>query len=176
MAMVIACIKLFGKQPQKRYKWESFKDDVEIGNSVYPLVLVQIPMYNEKEVYQLSIGAACGLSWPSDRIVIQVLDDSTDPLIKEMVEMECEKWASKGINIHYQVRDNRKGYKAGALKEGLKHHYANECEYVAIFDADFQPEPDFLWQTIPFLYHNSELGLVQARWKFGKYPSKTHTK
>ncbi|XP_076910015.1 glucomannan 4-beta-mannosyltransferase 9-like [Bidens hawaiensis] len=166
MAMVIAFIKLFGKKPEKRYKWESFKDDVELGNSVYPLVLVQIPMFNEKEVYQLSIGAACGLSWPSDRIVIQVLDDSTDPLIKGLVEMECQKWANKGINIHYQVRDNRKGYKAGALKEGLKHRYANQCEYVAIFDADFQPEPDFLWQTIPFLHHNFELGLVQARWKF----------
>ncbi|XP_076949418.1 glucomannan 4-beta-mannosyltransferase 9-like [Bidens hawaiensis] len=166
MAMVIAFIKLFGKKPEKRYKWESFKDDVELGNSVYPLVLVQIPMFNEKEVYQLSIGAACGLSWPSDRIVIQVLDDSTDPFIKGLVEMECQKWANKGINIHYQVRDNRKGYKAGALKEGLKHRYANECEYVAIFDADFQPKPDFLWQTIPFLHHNSEIGLVQARWKF----------
>ncbi|GKD52479.1 nucleotide-diphospho-sugar transferase [Tanacetum coccineum] len=167
---------------EKRYKWESFKDDIELGNSAYPLVLVQVPMFNEKEVYQLSIGAACGLSWPSDRIVIQVLDDSTDPIIKKLnfsgvdstgyqglVEMECQRWASKGINIHYQVRDNRNGYKAGALKEGLKHRYANECEYVAIFDADFQPEPDFLWQTIPFLHHNAELGLVQARWKFGKY-------
>lgn len=50
MAMVIAFIKLFGKKPEKRYKWESFKDDVELGNSVYPLVLVQIPMFNEKEV------------------------------------------------------------------------------------------------------------------------------
>ncbi|KAI3724082.1 hypothetical protein L2E82_35847 [Cichorium intybus] len=166
MALVVAFKKLFGKKTEKRYKWESFKDDIELGNSAYPLVLVQVPMFNEREVYQLSIGAACGLSWPSDRIVIQVLDDSTDPVIKGMVQMECEKWANKGINIHYQVRDNRKGYKAGALKEGLKHRYANECEYVVIFDADFQPEPDFLWKTIPFLHHNSELGLVQARWKF----------
>lgn len=85
-----------------------------------------------------------------------------------MVEVECHKWAGKGTNIHYQVRDNRKGYKAGALKEGLKHGYANECEYVVIFDADFQPESDFLRKTIPFLHHNSEIGLVQARWKFGK--------
>ncbi|PWA71889.1 nucleotide-diphospho-sugar transferase [Artemisia annua] len=166
MGFVIVYIKLFTRKIEKRYKWESFKDDIELGNSAYPLVLVQIPMFNEKEVYQLSIGAACGLSWPSDRIVIQVLDDSTDPIIKGLVEMECQRWASKGINIHYQVRDNRKGYKAGALKEGLRHRYANECEYVAIFDADFQPEPDFLWQTIPFLHHNAELGLVQARWKF----------
>ncbi|KAI7754518.1 hypothetical protein M8C21_023900 [Ambrosia artemisiifolia] len=83
-----------------------------------------------------------------------------------MVEMECQSWVSKGINIHYQVRDNRKGYKAGALKEGLKHDYAKQCEYVVIFDADFQPEPDFLTQTIPFLHHNPELALVQGRWKF----------
>ncbi|XP_024971816.1 glucomannan 4-beta-mannosyltransferase 9-like isoform X1 [Cynara cardunculus var. scolymus] len=166
MAMVTLFIKLTGRKTEKRYKWEPFKDDVELGHSVYPLVLVQVPMFNEKEVYQLSIGAACGLSWPSDRIVIQVLDDSTDPLVKGLVEMECQRWAAKGVNIHYQVRDNRNGYKAGALKEGLKHRYANECEYVAIFDADFQPEPDFLWHTIPYLHHNSELGLVQARWKF----------
>ncbi|XP_076957617.1 glucomannan 4-beta-mannosyltransferase 9-like isoform X2 [Bidens hawaiensis] len=166
MAIVVAGNKLFGKKPEERYKWEPFEDDIELGNSVYPLVLVQVPMFNEREVYQLSIGAACGLSWPSDRIVIQVLDDSTDPLVKGMVEMECQSWKSKGVNIHYQVRDNRKGYKAGALKEGLKHEYAKQCEYVVIFDADFQPEPDFLMQTIPFLHHNAELGLVQARWKF----------
>ncbi|CAI9260323.1 unnamed protein product [Lactuca saligna] len=166
MSVVVGFNCLFGRKTEKRYKWEEFKDDVELGSSVYPLVLIQVPMFNEREVYQLSIGAACGLSWPSDRIVIQVLDDSTDPVIKDMVKVECEKWASKGTNIHYQVRDNRKGYKAGALKEGLKHQYANECDYVAIFDADFQPEPDFLWKTIPFLHHNSELGLVQARWKF----------
>ncbi|PWA73817.1 nucleotide-diphospho-sugar transferase [Artemisia annua] len=166
MGLVTGYIKLFRKTTEKRYKFESFKDDIELGSSAYPLVLVQVPMFNEKEVYELSIGAACGLSWPADRIVIQVLDDSTDPIIKGLVQVECQKWASKGKNIHYQVRDNRKGYKAGALKEGLKHLYANECEYVAIFDADFQPEPDFLMQTIPYLHHNPELGLVQARWKF----------
>ncbi|KAK1409956.1 hypothetical protein QVD17_36487 [Tagetes erecta] len=166
MAMVVTINNFFGKKPEQRYKWEPFKEDFELGSSVYPLVLVQVPMFNEREVYKLSIGAACELSWPSDRIVIQVLDDSTDPLLKGMVELECENWASKGRNIHYQVRDNRNGYKAGALKEGLKHRYANECEFVVIFDADFQPEPDFLTTTIPFLHHNPELGLVQGRWKF----------
>nr|GEW85602.1 nucleotide-diphospho-sugar transferase [Tanacetum cinerariifolium] len=169
MGLVVGFIKLFRKTTEKRYKYESFKDDIELGSSAYPLVLIQVPMFNEKEVYQLSIGAACELSWPSNRIVIQVLDDSTDPVIKGLVHMECEKWASKGKNIHYQVRDNRNGYKAGALKEGLKHLYANECEYVAIFDADFQPDPDFLLQTIPYLHHNPQLGLVQGRWKFGNY-------
>ncbi|XP_028946215.2 glucomannan 4-beta-mannosyltransferase 9-like isoform X1 [Malus domestica] len=166
MAVVIVLIKLFGRKPEKRYKWEPMKDDVELGNSAYPMVLVQIPMYNEREVYQLSIGAACGLSWPSDRIIIQVLDDSTDPTIKDMVELECQRWASKGINIKYEIRDNRNGYKAGALKEGMKRSYVKSCDFVAIFDADFQPEPDFLWRTIPFLLHNPELALVQTRWKF----------
>ncbi|TQD82570.1 hypothetical protein C1H46_031886 [Malus baccata] len=82
MGIVITLIKLFRRKPEKKWKWEAVKDDVELGNSAYPMVLVQIPMYNEKEVYQLSIGAACGLSWPSDRVIIQVLDDSTDPAIK----------------------------------------------------------------------------------------------
>lgn len=167
MAIVIVLVKIFGKKPEKAYKWEPMKDDLEMGASAnYPTVLIQIPMYNEKEVYQLSIGAACGLSWPSDRIIIQVLDDSTDPAIKDMVEMECKRWESKGINIKYEIRDNRKGYKAGALKEGMKHNYVKQCDYVAIFDADFQPEPDFLWRTVPFLVHNPQVGLVQARWKF----------
>ncbi|KAM3325025.1 glucomannan 4-beta-mannosyltransferase 9-like [Capsicum chacoense] len=166
MFLVITFLKIFGKKPEKRYKWEPLKDDVELGNSSYPMVLVQIPMYNEKEVYQLSIGAACGLSWPSDRIIVQVLDDSTDPITKNLVEMECQRWGSKGINIKYEVRDNRNGYKAGALKEGLKHSYVKQCDFVAIFDADFQPEPDFLWHTIPFLVHNPQLSLVQARWKY----------
>ncbi|XP_050243407.1 glucomannan 4-beta-mannosyltransferase 9 [Quercus robur] len=166
MGIVIVLIKLFGRKPEKRYKWEAIKDDVELGNSAHPMVLVQIPMYNEREVYQLSIGAACGLSWPSDRIIIQVLDDSTDPTIKDLVELECQRWASKGINIKYEIRDNRNGYKAGALKEGMKRSYVKQCDYVAILDADFQPEPDFLWRTIPFLTHNPQLALVQARWKF----------
>ncbi|XVE76039.1 hypothetical protein DITRI_Ditri12bG0141000 [Diplodiscus trichospermus] len=166
MGIVIMLVKLFGRKPERRYKWEPTKDDVELGNSAYPMVLVQIPMYNEREVYQLSIGAACGLSWPSDRIIIQVLDDSTDPTIKDLVELECQRWASKGINIKYEIRDNRNGYKAGALKEGMKRNYVKHCDYVVIFDADFQPEPDFLWRTIPFLVHNPELALVQARWKF----------
>ncbi|KAG2584105.1 probable glucomannan 4-beta-mannosyltransferase 11 isoform X2 [Panicum virgatum] len=80
--------------------------------------------------------------------------------------MECHRWMSKGVNIKYEVRGNRKGYKAGALKEGLKHDYIKDCQYIAMFDADFQPESDFLLRTIPFLVHNPEIALVQARWKF----------
>lgn len=90
-------------------------------------------------------------------------------MVQDLVEMECQKWASKGMNIRYEIRDNRNGYKAGALKQGMKHSYVKQCDYVAIFDADFQPEPDFLWRTVPFLVHNPQLALIQARWKFGMY-------
>ncbi len=83
--------------------------------------------------------------------------------------MEVQRWASKGINIRYEIRSNRNGYKAGALKQGMRHDYVQLCDYVAIFDADFQPEPEFLHRTVPFLIHNPELALVQARWKFGRY-------
>lgn len=84
-----------------------------------------------------------------------------------MVKEECRSWASKGIDIRYEIRDNRNGYKSGALKEGLKHNYAKQCDYVVIFDADFQPETDFLVRAIPFLHHNPDIALVQARWRFG---------
>ncbi|KAM5584392.1 glucomannan 4-beta-mannosyltransferase 2-like [Rosa sericea] len=166
MGIVIVLVKMFWKKPEKRYNYEPIQEDLELGSSNFPVVLVQIPMFNEREVYKISIGAACGLSWPSDRLVIQVLDDSTDPTIKKMVEAECQRWASKGINIVYQIRETRGGYKAGALKEGLKRSYVKHCEYVAIMDADFRPEPDYLRRAIPFLVQNPEIALVQARWRF----------
>lgn len=80
---------------------------------------------------------------------------------------ECEKWLRKGKNIRYETRNNRNGYKAGALKEGMKYNYVQACDYIAMFDADFQPSPDFLMRTVPFLVHNDDVALVQARWKFG---------
>lgn len=84
------------------------------------------------------------------------------------MELDCQKWIRSGVNIKYETRNNRNGYKAGALREGLKKSYVEACEFVVIFDADFQPEKDFLLRTIPYLIENPQLGLVQARWKFGK--------
>lgn len=92
-------------------------------------------------------------------------------VVQELVQIEVQRWASKGINIKYEVRNNRKGYKAGALRQGMKHPYVQTCDFVAIFDADFQPEPEFLWRTVPFLKDNPQLALVQARWKFGNASS-----
>lgn len=73
------------------------------------------------------------------------------------------------MNIKYATRSSRKGFKTGALKKGMEYDYAKQCEYVAIFDADFQPEQDFLLKTVPFFMHNPEVALVQARWAFGMY-------
>ncbi|CAN6293627.1 unnamed protein product [Urochloa humidicola] len=179
LASLLAAAATVWGRPGRRYRWEPMPGggdgDVEAGpeaaatEAEFPMVLVQIPMYNEREVYKLSISAACALTWPPDRIIIQVLDDSTDPIIKELVELECLDWANKKINIKYEVRNNRKGYKAGALKKGMEHIYAQQCDFVAIFDADFQPESDFLLKTIPFLVHNPKIALVQARWEFVNY-------
>ncbi|XP_062193194.1 LOW QUALITY PROTEIN: glucomannan 4-beta-mannosyltransferase 1-like [Phragmites australis] len=85
---------------------------------------------------------------------------------RELVEVECARWAGKGVRIQYENRSNRNGYKAGAMREGLKKHYAKECEFVAIFDADFQPDADFLRRTVPLLQRDPGVALVQARWRF----------
>ncbi|KAK4481099.1 hypothetical protein RD792_011970 [Penstemon davidsonii] len=164
MAIVIACVKCLGKKKYTKYQLDAIKEDLE-KNKNYPMVLVQIPMFNEKEVYKLSIGAVCGLQWPSDRLIVQVLDDSTNEVLRGMVELECRKWIEKGVNVKYETRNNRNGYKAGALREGLRKQYVEDSEFVIIFDADFQPEEDFLWRTIPYLLENPELGLVQASFK-----------
>ncbi|KAM0876571.1 hypothetical protein ACQ4PT_036089 [Festuca glaucescens] len=171
-ALFMAAASLARRRPERRYRAEPLGacdgEDEESGLLGYPMVLVQIPMYNEREVYKLSIAAACGLSWPSDRVIVQVLDDSTDPTVKDLVELECKLWAKKGKNVKYEVRNNRKGYKAGALKEGMLHAYVQQCDFLAVFDADFQPEADFLIRTIPYLVRNPQIALVQARWEFGK--------
>ncbi|KAJ4761490.1 cellulose synthase like [Rhynchospora pubera] len=167
LGVVSWCARVSHRRPEKIYKCDPIAEDKELGSLAYPMVLVQIPMYNEMEVYQLSIGAACRLTWPVDRLIVQVLDDSTDPLIKALVEKECQKWRKQGRNVRYETREDRGGYKAGNLREGMKHDdYVQDCEYVAIFDADFQPESDFLVTTVPFLVHNPRLALVQARWTF----------
>nr|XP_043607195.1 glucomannan 4-beta-mannosyltransferase 1-like [Erigeron canadensis] len=165
MTVVVLLVKFTGKKKYTQYKLEALKEDLEQNRS-YPMVLVQIPMYNEKEVYKLSIGSVCSLKWPSDRLIVQVLDDSTNEVLRALVELECKKWMQRGVNVKYETRNNRNGYKAGALREGLNKDYVLDCEFVVIFDADFQPEEDFLWRSVPYLLENPELALVQARWKF----------
>ncbi|XP_042022379.1 xyloglucan glycosyltransferase 4-like [Salvia splendens] len=139
--------------------------DIEDGSS-FPMVLVQIPMCNEKEVFEQSIGAACQLDWPKDRFLVQVLDDSDDELCQRLIREEVMLWKEKGVNIIYRHRFDRTGYKAGNLKSAMSCEYVKDYEFVTILDADFQPNPDFLKLTVPHFKGKPDLGLVQARWSF----------
>ncbi|KAJ8561384.1 hypothetical protein K7X08_027574 [Anisodus acutangulus] len=141
--------------------------DLEAGDGgYYPMVLVQIPMCNEKEVYQQAIAAMCSLEWPKSKLLIQILDDSDDSTTQMLIKEEVHKWQKDGVNIVYRHRVIREGYKAGNLKSAMNCSYVKDYEFVAIFDADFQPSPDFLKRTVPFFKDNEEVGLVQARWSF----------
>ncbi|KAL9458476.1 hypothetical protein AB3S75_007356 [Citrus x aurantiifolia] len=162
----ILCIGCFWiKYKNLKPKIDGAAYDVEHSAS-FPMVLVQIPMCNEREVYETSIAAACQLDWPKDRILIQVLDDSDDGNLQLLIQDEVSDWRQKGVNIVYRHRLLRTGYKAGNLKSAMSCDYVKDYEFVAIFDADFQPNSDFLKQTIPHFKGNPELGLVQARWSF----------
>ncbi len=124
-----------------------------------PRVTVQLPMYNEDLVAERVIDAACRMDWPRDRLEIQVLDDSTDGSA-EIAKASVERWAAKGIDISYHHRQVRTGYKAGALAEGLK---SAKGQYVAIFDADFVPPPELLYDVVPH-FGDDKVGMVQVRW------------
>ncbi|KAL8153013.1 hypothetical protein V2J09_010773 [Rumex salicifolius] len=138
--------------------------DDDLSGYVHPMVLVQIPMCNEREVYEHSISAACQLDWPKHSFVIQVLDDSDDESIQLLIQQRVSWWRQEGNNIIYHHRAVRNGYKAGNLKSGMDYEYAKSCEFVVIFDSDFLPKPDFLKKTVPFFKNDPDLGLVQARW------------
>ncbi|XVF32107.1 hypothetical protein REPUB_Repub17cG0053500 [Reevesia pubescens] len=132
----------------------------------YPMVLVQIPMCNEREVYHQSIAAVCIMDWPKERMLVQVLDDSDDLDVQLLIKAEVQKWQQRGVHILYRHRLIRTGYKAGNLKSAMSCDYVKNYEFVAIFDADFQPAPDFLKKTIPYFKGYDDLALVQTRWAF----------
>ena len=101
------------------------------------------------QVYQQSIAAVCNLDWPKSKLLVQVLDDSDDPTTQLLIKEEVHKWQQEGANIVYRHRVIREGYKAGNLKSAMNCSYVKDYEFVAIFDADFQPNPDFLKRTVP---------------------------
>lgn len=126
-----------------------------------PVVTVQLPSFNERYVIERLIDATCRLDYPSDRLEIQVLDDSTDDTT-ELARARVAHWQAKGVDIKLLHRKDRHGYKAGALEAGLK---SARGEFVAVFDADFIPQPEFLRQTIDH-FTEPDIGMVQARWDY----------
>ncbi|CAK9158035.1 unnamed protein product [Ilex paraguariensis] len=166
VVLVLGCfwIKFRGLKP---VAFVEYSEDVENVNvEEYPMVLVQIPMCNEREVYQQSIAAVCIQDWPRERMLVQVLDDSDDLDVQALIKAEVQKWQQRGVCILYRHRLIRTGYKAGNLKSAMSCDYVKDYEFVAIFDADFQPGQDFLKKTIPYFRGHDDLALVQTRWAF----------
>lgn len=125
----------------------------------YPLVTIQLPVYNEKYVVERLINAVAGFDYPKERMDIQVLDDSDDET-SDLIENAVKAWTERGIQITHLQRIDRTGYKAGALQDGLERA---KGEFIAIFDADFIPYTDFLLKTLPH-FVDDKTGMVQTRW------------
>lgn len=125
----------------------------------WPMVTIQLPVYNEVYVIGRLIDACAGFDYPRDRFEIQVLDDSTDETVS-VVAAKVAEWQAQGVNIAQIRRADRKGYKAGALQQGLARA---KGAYICIFDADFIPPSDFLRKTIPH-FQDAGVGVVQTRW------------
>jgi cellulose synthase/poly-beta-1,6-N-acetylglucosamine synthase-like glycosyltransferase len=124
-----------------------------------PRVTVQLPIFNEQYVVDRLLQAVCRMEYPREKLDIQLLDDSTDETAAVAREL-VEHYASQGYPVAYLHRTNREGFKAGALHEGLM---AAKGEFVAIFDADFVPPPDFLLKTVHH-FTDPKIGMVQTRW------------
>lgn len=124
-----------------------------------PKVTVQLPMYNEMYVAERIIETTAKFNYPKDKLQIQVLDDSTDET-KDIIARKVAEIAAQGVNIQHVHRVDRTGYKAGALDAAMGQV---EGEFIAIFDADFVPDEDFLLRTIPHFNHEN-IGVVQTRW------------
>ena len=129
--------------------------------SAWPRVTVQLPIYNEKYVIERLVEAIAAFDYPRELLDIQVLDDSTDET-REVAANCVERYRQLGVPISHIHRDNREGFKAGALQEGLK---SARGEFVAIFDADFIPPADFLRRTVPY-FIDQKLAMVQTRWSY----------
>jgi cellulose synthase/poly-beta-1,6-N-acetylglucosamine synthase-like glycosyltransferase len=124
-----------------------------------PRVTVQLPIFNEQYVVDRLLDAVCKLDYPREKLDIQLLDDSTDETVEVALGL-VERYAALGHPVTYHHRDNRSGFKAGALAEGLK---TAKGEFIAIFDADFVPPPDFVLKCIHH-FKDPKIGMVQTRW------------
>lgn len=124
-----------------------------------PKVVVQLPIFNERYVVERLVEAACRLDYPRDLLTIQLLDDSTDDTAV-IAGAALDSLRAQGFAIEHIRRESRVGYKAGALEYGLN---CTDAEFVAIFDADFVPMPDFLRKVIPH-FNDPKIGMVQTRW------------
>ncbi|HQP33596.1 MAG TPA: glycosyltransferase [Polyangiaceae bacterium] len=131
----------------------------KVADADLPHVTVQLPLYNEATVAARLLECVAKFEYPRDRLEIQVLDDSSDET--QAISKKCvEQMRKQGIDAVYVRRPDRVGYKAGALDYGLRRA---KGELVAMFDADFIPQPEFL-KAIVGEFQDPTVGMVQARW------------
>jgi cellulose synthase/poly-beta-1,6-N-acetylglucosamine synthase-like glycosyltransferase len=149
---------LFNYLSAQKKQDKSPKFDFSNPNEV-PYVTIQLPVYNELYVMERLLENISKIDYPKDKLEIQVLDDSTDESF-DTTASHVKALQQTGLDIKHVVRDDRKNFKAGALKEGLK---IAKGEFIAIFDADFLPKEDWLKRTIPF-FKDQKVGVVQTRW------------
>ncbi len=147
--------KSFGKEHTALSLHEQYDTEED-----YPYVTIQLPVYNELYVVERLIDKVCNIDYPSSRLEIQVLDDSTDESF-DVAAKKIKVWQQKGVDIVHIKRPERVGYKAGALSYGLE---IAKGDFIAIFDADFLPNSDFLYRMIPH-FNNDNVGLVQGKWE-----------
>ena len=131
-----------------------------IAEDAWPRVTVQLPIFNEMYVVERLIDAAAALDYPRDRLQVQVLDDSTDETTA-LAEARAAQHRKEGADVRVLHRTDRAGFKAGALAWGLAQ---TDAEFLAVFDADFQPRPDWLRRIIPAMLARPDVGMGQTRW------------
>ncbi|MCP4249609.1 MAG: glycosyltransferase [bacterium] len=142
------------------YKHRRNKPEAGLRFEALPRVTVQLPMYNELYVARRIIERACAIDYPRELLQIQVLDDSTDETV-DIARQTVAELQRAGHDVVYLHRQDRSGFKAGALEAGLA---TATGEFVCIFDADFLPPPGILHQTIHH-FTDQRVGMVQARWE-----------
>jgi len=145
---------LSSKKSEKACETFDFSNPEEV-----PVVTIQLPVFNEMYVMQRLLDNISLIDYPQKRLEIQVLDDSTDETLLTTAK-HIKKLKETGLDIKHITRTDRSGFKAGALKEGLK---LAKGEYIAIFDADFLPKKNWLKRTIPY-FKDEQIGVVQTRW------------
>ena len=162
-----------GDGPRKDGRDLMSKDEMSTNNCYadkpsLPHVTVQICSYNEGGVIRDTVACACSLDWPKNKLTIQVCDDSTHRESIDIVEDTVRKWQAQGVDIEHKRRRTRVGYKAGCLR----HHFLSIVgDFVAHFDADHRPEPNFLQNSMPYFFDSQghpkeDVGLVQSPWGY----------
>ena len=162
---ILIILSIYGayrvKQVVEFWRYSKFppKPKREFAEEELPHVTVQLPLFNEMYVVERLVKAVIEIDYPRDRLEIQVLDDSTDETVN-IARSVVEKYAQAGFDIRYLHRDDRSGFKAGALEYGMK---TAKGDLIAIFDADFVPKPDFLRKLIHY-FTDPIVGCSQMRW------------